>query len=145
MHAGYMQACRAEWQAAASVLQAAVRRWQSRRALVAALASIHRGVRAVIVLQAAYRGRPHRHSFLRIRAAAITAQVCTSSQYVARFADTNHCNQGTLAASTLAPFCPSRSQQLIPSGLFPWWVKVTAPIPERCPFWCRPRGEVAKQ
>ena len=57
------------------MVQAAVRRWRSRRALAAALAAIHRGVLAVVALQAAWRARPTRRAFLQLQSATLTAQV----------------------------------------------------------------------
>lgn len=76
---GHMRATRQEWHAAASVVQAAVRRWQSRRALAGALVAIHHGVLAVVSLQAAWRARPARRAFLQLRSAALTAQVGSDS------------------------------------------------------------------
>lgn len=66
---------RAEWVAAATLLQGAVRRWLDRRALVARLGAIRRGVAGLRALQAAWRGRPLRSAFLRQRSATITVQV----------------------------------------------------------------------
>lgn len=73
--AGHMRATRQQWHRAAAVVQAAVRRWRSRRALAAALAAIHCGVLAVVALQAAWRARPARRAFLLLQSATLTAQV----------------------------------------------------------------------
>jgi len=73
--AAYMRERRAQWATAARVLQAAARRMLDRRALAASLAAIRRGVAAVTALQAAWRGRPARAGFLRMKSAAVTIQV----------------------------------------------------------------------
>lgn len=80
-----MRSARTRWIAAATLLQRAFRRWRERRALAARLAAIRCGVAAVRVLQAAWRGRPLRAAFLRLRAAAVSVQVSTSGRLLSWF------------------------------------------------------------
>ena len=152
MAAGYASAHLAQWVAAARLISAAVRRWLHKRALARSLARIHAGVAAVVRLQARWRARPLRRSFVQLQATVRQLQVrCTEKTaqhsaaqlagcavHVTMFHATLRCCQAifrgnrtrrlvfnTLRAPKLLENCIRRTQEL----------RMHRYVQSRCPLW----------